>query len=70
MKRIKTNGLHTYFYSHKHGVSIRVSHQVHTLTYNLFNCFRQLELSANTRKQHIDTVRIKLYLTWIWLHGL
>ena len=37
--------------------------QVHALTYNIFNWFRQLALSANIRKQHIDTVRLKLLKT-------
>lgn len=34
--------------------------QVHALAYNIFNWFRRLVLSANTRKQRIDTVRLKL----------
>ena len=34
--------------------------QVHALAYNVFNWFRRLELSANMRKQRIDTVRLKL----------
>ena len=34
--------------------------QVHSLAYNIFNWFRRLALSANMRKQHIDTVRLKL----------
>lgn len=34
--------------------------QVHTLAYNIFNWFRRLVLSANMRKQRIDTVRLKL----------
>ena len=34
--------------------------QVHALAYNIFNWFRRLALSANMRKQRIDTVRIKL----------
>ena len=34
--------------------------QVHALAYNVFNWFRQLALSANMRKQRIDTVRLKL----------
>ena len=34
--------------------------QVHTLAYNIFNWFRRLLLSANMRKQRIDTVRLKL----------
>ena len=33
---------------------------VHTLAYNLFNWFRRLTLSANMRKQRIDTIRMKL----------
>ena len=31
--------------------------QVHALAYNIFNWFRRLALSANMRKQRIDTVR-------------
>jgi hypothetical protein len=34
--------------------------QVHALAYNIFNWFRRLALSANMRKQRIDTVRLKL----------
>lgn len=34
--------------------------QVHALAYNIFNWFRRLALSANIRKQRIDTVRLKL----------
>ena len=34
--------------------------QVHALAYNIFNWFRRLVLSANMRKQSIDTVRLKL----------
>ena len=34
--------------------------QVHTLTYNILNWFRRLALSANMRKQRVDTVRLKL----------
>lgn len=34
--------------------------QVHALAYNIFNWFRRLALSANMRKQRIDTVPIKL----------
>ena len=34
--------------------------QVHALAYNLFNWFRRLVLSANMRKQRIDTIRLKL----------
>ena len=34
--------------------------QVHALPYNVFNWFRRLALSANMRKQRIDTVRLKL----------
>ena len=34
--------------------------QVHALAYNIFNWFRRLVLSANMRKQRIDTVRLKL----------
>lgn len=34
--------------------------QVHALAYNIFSCFRRLALSANMRKQRIDTVRLKL----------
>ena len=34
--------------------------QVHALAYNIFNWFRRLALSANMRKQRVDTVRIKL----------
>ena len=32
----------------------------HALAYNIFNWFRRLALSANMRKQRIDTVRLKL----------
>ena len=34
--------------------------QVHALAYNLFNWFRRLALSADMRKQRIDTLRLKL----------
>ena len=34
--------------------------QVHALAYNIFNWSRRLALSANMRKQRIDTVRLKL----------
>ncbi len=34
--------------------------QIHALAYNIFNWFRRLALSANMRKQCIDTVRLKL----------
>ena len=34
--------------------------QVHALAYNIFNWFRRLVLSANMRKQRIDTIRLKL----------
>lgn len=34
--------------------------QVHALAYNIFNWFRRLALSANMRKQRIDTVCLKL----------
>ena len=34
--------------------------QVHALAYNLFNWFRRLVLSANMRKQQINTIRLKL----------
>ena len=34
--------------------------QVHALAYNVFNWFRRLALSANMRKQRIDTVHLKL----------
>ena len=34
--------------------------QVHALSYNIFNWFRRLALSAKMRKQRIDTVRLKL----------
>ena len=34
--------------------------QVHSLAYNIFNWFRRLALSANMRKQLIDTVRLRL----------
>ena len=34
--------------------------QVHA--YNIFNWFRRLALSANMRKQRIDTVRLKLLM--------
>ena len=33
---------------------------VHALAYNLFNWFRRIALSANMRKQQIDTIRLKL----------
>ena len=34
--------------------------QVHALTYDIFNWFRRLVLSAKMRKQRINTVRLKL----------
>ena len=34
--------------------------QIHALAYNIFNWFKRLALSANMRKQRIDTVRLKL----------
>ena len=34
--------------------------QIHALAYNIFNWFRRPALSANMRKQRIDTVRLKL----------
>lgn len=34
--------------------------QVHALAYNLFNWFRRLALSANMRKQRIDTIKLRL----------
>ena len=34
--------------------------QIHALAYNIFNWFRRLALSADMRKQRIDTVRLKL----------
>ena len=34
--------------------------QIHALAYNIFNWFRRLVLSANMRKQRIDTVLLKL----------
>ena len=34
--------------------------QVHVLAYNLFNWFRRLALSANMRKQQVNTIRLKL----------
>ena len=34
--------------------------QIHSLAYNIFNWFRRPALSANMRKQRIDTVRLKL----------
>ena len=34
--------------------------QIHALAYNIFNWFRRLALSANMRKQRIDTVCLKL----------
>ena len=34
--------------------------QIHALAYNIFNLFRRPSLSANMRKQRIDTVRLKL----------
>ena len=34
--------------------------QIHALAYNIFNWFRRLTLSANMRKQRIDTVLLKL----------
>ena len=33
---------------------------VHALAYNLFKWFRPLALTANMRKQRIDTIRLKL----------
>lgn len=35
--------------------------RLHALAYNLFNWFRRLALSANMRKQRIDTIRLKLF---------
>ena len=34
--------------------------QIHALAYNLFRWFKRLALSANMRKQQIDTIRLKL----------
>lgn len=34
--------------------------QIHALAYNIFNWFKRLALSANMRKQQIDTIRLKL----------
>lgn len=34
--------------------------QVHAMVDNLFNWFRRLALTVNMRKQHIDTIRLKL----------
>lgn len=34
--------------------------RVHALAYNLFNWFRRLALAANTRKQVVDTIRMKM----------
>ena len=34
--------------------------RAHALAYNLFNWFRRLALSANMRKQTIDTIRLKM----------
>lgn len=34
--------------------------QIHALAYNIFNWFKRLALSANLRKQQIDTIRLKL----------
>ena len=34
--------------------------QIHALAYNIFNWFRRMVLSANMRKQRIDTIRLKL----------
>lgn len=34
--------------------------QVHALTYNIFNWFKRLALSAKMRKQQINTIRLKL----------
>ena len=34
--------------------------QIHALAYNIFNWFKRLALSANMRKQRIDTIRLKL----------
>ncbi len=34
--------------------------QIHSLAYNIFNWFRRPALSANIRKQCIDTVLLKL----------
>ena len=34
--------------------------QIHALAYNIFNWFRRPALSANMRKQRIDTVHLKL----------
>ena len=34
--------------------------RLHMLAYNLFNWFRRLVLPASTRKQQVDTIRLKL----------
>ena len=34
--------------------------QLHALTYNIFNWFKRLALSATMRKQQVDTIRLKL----------
>ena len=34
--------------------------QIHALAYNIFNWFRRLVLSADMRKQRINTIRLKL----------
>ena len=34
--------------------------QIYAFAYNIFKWFRRLALSANMRKQHIDTVHLKL----------
>lgn len=36
--------------------------QVQALAYNILNCFRRLVLSANTRKQRIANIRLKLLI--------
>ena len=41
-------------------LSKKTSYFVEELEYNIFNWFRRLVLSANMRKQRIDTVRLKL----------
>ena len=60
----KPNGLHVHICCHKYGFHTRIVNanrlQVHALAYNIFNWFRRLALSANMRKQRIDTVRLKL----------
>ena len=33
--------------------------QIYALVYNIFNWFRRLVLTANMRKQRIDTIRLK-----------